>query len=331
MDTRKVQMTGGSSLMITLPKEWTEIAGIKKNATLNLFPQHDGTLLISSSGEQNKELAVKRINTDGITDPGLLFRMLVGAYISGYKVIEVYSSTKISGKLRDVAETVTQAAIGIEIIEEYDNRLILKDLVDPYEMRMDRTAERMRSLVHNMLTEVMDGLANADASSMDVIVARDDDVDRLEWLVVRQTNMALDDPTICRKIGLTQKEMVTYYTICRIIERIGDHILMISKSAKVLLNSASDKGLRGDIVSIGRALNEMFASSIKSLSEKDVGRANETIEECERLVERCRMINVHAMNETFDIALAATMISGSLGRIGEYSMDIAEHAINIAV
>ena len=331
MDTRKVQMTGGSSLMITLPKEWTEIAGVKKNDTLNLYPQQDGTLLISSLGEQSKEPAVKRIDTDGIRDPDMLFRMLVGAYISGYKMIEVCSSTKISGKLRDVAETVTQAAIGIEIIEEYDDRLILKDLVDPYEMRMDRTAERMRSLVHNMLTEVMDGLANSDASSMDVIAARDDDVDRLEWLVVRQTNMALDDPTICRKIGMTQKEMVTYYTICRIIERIGDHVLMISKNAKILLNNASNKELIADIVLIGRALNDTFIGSIKALSEKNIKSANGMIEECVRLVDRCRMINVHAMNETFDSALAATMIAGSLGRIGEYSMDIAEHAINIAV
>jgi len=330
MDSRKVQMTGGSSLMITLPKEWTETAGIKKNDTLNLYPQTDGDLLISLSKEQEKEHTIKRIGTDGITDPDLLFRMLVGAYISGYKVIEIFSSGRISGKLRDVVETTTQTAIGIEIIEEYDNRMILKDLVDPYEMRMDRTVERMRSLVHNMLADVMTAIQTSDPSSLDEIVARDSDVDRLEWLVMRQTNMAHDDPAVCRKIEMLQKEMMMYYTVCRIVERIGDHVVMISKNAKTLLENGS-KELLNEIASIGTALNKTFTRSMKAWSERNIENANETIKECEKIVSKCKSINIRALDEKFDPALSATLIAGSLRRISEYSMDIAEHTINIAI
>jgi phosphate uptake regulator len=331
MDSRKVQMTGGSSLMITLPKEWTEAAGIKKNDTLNLFPQTGGDLLISTSKGQSKALAVKRINVDDINDPDLLFRILVGVYISGYKMVEIFSSDRIRGRLRDAAEDMTQTAIGIEIIEEYDDRLILKDLVDPCEMRMDRTADRMRSLVQNMLADVMVAIANSDVASLDDIADRDNDVDRLEWLVMRQTNMAHDDPVICRKIGMSQKGMVMYYVLCRMIERVGDHVVTISKNAKILLENAPDKELINEIVAIGTRLNLTFAGTMKAWTEKNIESANSMIKACEEIVTKSRRVNIRALDEKFDPALSAAMIAGSLRRISEYIMDIAEQAINLSV
>ena len=47
MEIRRVQMTGGSSYVITLPKEWIKSVNIKKNDQLGLIRQSDGTLLIN--------------------------------------------------------------------------------------------------------------------------------------------------------------------------------------------------------------------------------------------------------------------------------------------
>ncbi|GAG48430.1 unnamed protein product, partial [marine sediment metagenome] len=48
MEIRRVQITGGSSYVITLPKEWIKSTNVKKNDPLGLIPQSDGTLLITS-------------------------------------------------------------------------------------------------------------------------------------------------------------------------------------------------------------------------------------------------------------------------------------------
>ncbi|MGC1120731.1 MAG: AbrB/MazE/SpoVT family DNA-binding domain-containing protein [Candidatus Methanofastidiosia archaeon] len=48
MEIRKVQVAGGSSLVITLPKEWVNSLNIQKNDPLGLIVQPDGTLLITS-------------------------------------------------------------------------------------------------------------------------------------------------------------------------------------------------------------------------------------------------------------------------------------------
>jgi phosphate uptake regulator len=47
MEIRRVQLTGGSSYIITLPKEWINSVHIKKNDPLGMHIQSDGTLLIT--------------------------------------------------------------------------------------------------------------------------------------------------------------------------------------------------------------------------------------------------------------------------------------------
>ncbi len=42
MEIRKVQITGGSSYVVTLPKDWAESLKIKKNDPLGLIVQPDG-------------------------------------------------------------------------------------------------------------------------------------------------------------------------------------------------------------------------------------------------------------------------------------------------
>jgi len=331
METRKVQMTGGSSLMITLPKEWAVSAGIKKNDALSLCVQPDGGLLISSPAEPVRTHSVKIVESDAIEDTELLYRMLVGSYMSGYGSVEVTASHRISDKVRDTVEKMTQTAIGIEIVEEYDDRMILKDLVDPSEMRMARTTERMRSLVSNMLADAMDAMNNGDTDALDGIVARDNDVDRLHWLVARQTSMASRDAAVSIKMGMDRNEMMAYHMVCRIIERIGDHAVTIAKNIRILFENDHAAGIRNEIIQIGHKANGSFAASLKAWDERDVIKANDCIRMCESLVDRCKNINRHAMSERFESALPASLIAGSLRRIIEYSMDIAEQAINAAM
>jgi len=47
IETRKVQKTGGSSYIISLPKVWIDKHGVKKNDTLGILSQPDGNLLIT--------------------------------------------------------------------------------------------------------------------------------------------------------------------------------------------------------------------------------------------------------------------------------------------
>ena len=81
METRKVQQTGGSSFIISLPKEWIAKNKIKPKDTLGILSQPDGNLLITPNINSEEYVKSKIFDVDHITDPNYLFRVLIGMYI----------------------------------------------------------------------------------------------------------------------------------------------------------------------------------------------------------------------------------------------------------
>ena len=68
-DIRRIQITGGSSYMITLPKEWAESSGLKKNDPVTLMPQADGSLAIFPNNIKGDAApdTLKTIDGDSVT------------------------------------------------------------------------------------------------------------------------------------------------------------------------------------------------------------------------------------------------------------------------
>jgi phosphate uptake regulator len=329
MDIRRVQMTGGSSFIVTLPKDWAESVGLKKNDPLRLSPQQDGSIIITTADSDSSSTYVtKTVDVAGLTDPDLIFRMLVGAYMSGFGLIELVSKSRLSNTVLDVVGKMTQMAIGLEIIEEHDDKIVLKDLVDPSEMKMTKSLERMRVLVRNMLTDVSAALRNDDASSINDIIARDSDVDRLGWLITRQTNMFQRDIGLLKKIGMDHTEITSNYTISRIIERIGDHTTVISKNSRSLIGNPLFKELRDEASGFCDSVIAIFIKALSTVNSNDPKLASDCVGECGELSETIKTLNRHALNRDYDAAISVTVMAGSLRRICEYSMDIAELAIN---
>ena len=329
MDIRKVQMTGGSSFIVTLPKDWAETVGLKKNDPLRLSPQSDGSIIITTASSENtSEYITKEVNVDGLTDPDLIFRMLVGAYMSGFSLIEVTSSSRLSNTVLDVVNKMTQVAIGLEIIEEYDDRIILKDLVDPSEMKMGKSVERMKVLVRNMLTDVVSALSNDDISFVDDVPTRDGDVNRLAWLITRQTNMFQRDIGLLKKIGLDHSDITSNYTISRIIERIGDHAVLISENSRKIVGNDAFADLREEASRLCNESISIFVKSLGTLNSEDPQVASDCVRDCAELNDMIKRLNRHALGNEYDAALSVNLMSSSMRRICEYSMDIAELAIN---
>ena len=186
MEIRKIQVTGGSSFMVTLPKEWAETVGIKKNAPIGLQPQSDGSLILyPASSETTQSRSKKVIDATDIEDRDLFYRQLIGAYIAGHDVIEIRSDYELRTMITSVASNFVQIAIGLEILEEDDTHIIIKDLINQDELRPVKSIERMRILVKNMLNDVLNALNLKDTKYLYDMENRDREVDRLNWLILR--------------------------------------------------------------------------------------------------------------------------------------------------
>jgi len=328
MEIRKIQMTGGSSYIITLPKEWIKSLNIKKNDSVGLLTQSDGTLLITPKLDREQIQKIKEFDASNITNQDFLLRRLIGAYIAGYNSIEIKSSIRMNPSVKKTVRKFTQATIGQEIVEETDTNIIIKDLLNPTEMPFDRTIKRMYILVKGMHEDIMSSIQRNDKKLAEDVLLRDNEIDRLHWLVARQHNIILQNVNFAEKMGITIKFATTSFLISRIIERIGDHVIRIAKNAITISENKIDSRIIEKLHTASNMSLDIFNKSITSFLRKDVKSANETIESVSKLETKCKEINRLALEKKGESVVSIGYIVDSIRRIGDYSSDISENVIN---
>jgi len=331
MELRKVQFTGGSSYVLTLPKEWIDAEKIKKNDSLGVEVQPDGALLITRSTDQEPAQRTKEFDLAGITEPAYLFRLLIGAYISGYTFIVIHSQQRLPPFVREVVRSFTQMTIGQEVVEETDTEITLKDLLNPAEMPFDNTIKRMFMIVKAMHEDAVTAIRTQNQTLSRDVAARDNDVDRLHWLIARQTNMILSNATLSRKMNISPVMALHYFTMSRIIERIGDHAERIVSIAQPILTKGMDPNVLEKIAKASNLSVAIFNRSIVSFFNNDMKKANQNIESVRVLKTLCEEINTIVLQQETPDAIALGYITESVKRAGEYAADISENVINYLV
>ena len=328
MEIRRVQMTGGSSYVVTLPKDWIKSLKVKKNDPLGLLMQSDGTLLVTTKMTQDKTHRIKEFEVNDTTNQTYLLRRLIGAYISGYTSIKIKSSKRMPPPMRVIIRKFTQTTIGQEIVEETDTTITLKDLLNPTEMPFDKTIRRMHIIVKSMHEDAMRALGENDRKLAEDVISRDNDVDRLHWLVARQHNIILRNVSLAEKMDTTLEISSICFLISRIIERIGDHVVRIAQNILSLVDDKLNKEIVERIHSASELSLDIFNKSIGAFFRRDIKASNENIDSVSRLESLCEEINTLALQQIGVTAISVGYIVESIRRVGEYAEDISEIVIN---
>jgi len=324
-------MTGGSSYVITLPKEWIKKTNIKKNDSLGLLSQSDGTLLISPKMIDTQTEKFKIFKVNDSTNLDFFLRQLVGAYIAGYSSIKIISQKGMPSKVRDIIRKFTQITIGQEVVEETDNSIIIKDLLNPTEMPFKTTIKRMHIIVKSMHEDSINALVKGNKNIQEEILLRDNDVDRLYWLVARQYNIILQNVNLAEKMGITIKIGLAYFLISKKIERMGDHVVKIAQNVAQISNNKLDEKIVIKIQSASNLALDIFNKSIGSFFRKDIAESSKNIDSVKNLEKICEEINKLTFKSESSTAISISYIVESIRRIGEYAEDISETTINYSI
>jgi phosphate uptake regulator len=222
----------------------------------------------------------------------------------------------------------TRTTIGQEIVEETDTQVIIKDILNPAEMPFDRTIKRMHIIVKGMHEDIMIAMQRNDKKLAEDVLVRDNEIDRLHWLVARQHNIILQNVSFAEKMGITIELATTSFLISRIIERIGDHVIRIAKNAVNITDKKTDDAIIEKLQSASQLSLEIFNKSITSFLRRDVKAANDTIDSVSKLETKCKEINKLALKQKGEHVISIGYVVESIRRIGEYSSDISENVIN---
>ncbi len=329
IEMRKVQMTGGSSYIISLPKSWIRAVGIEKNDTVELHIQNDKTLVIipPTSRKVNDDHRTKIFRAENFANENFLMRCLIGAYIAGYKEIKIISSETIQSWVRDITTQFSRIVIGQEIIEETANTIVLRDILDPGELPFEKILRRMHIIVRSMYEDSLKVLELKDLSLVSEVLQRDSEVDRLHWLIAREQSMITLEPSLALKIGESLDRCIDYFQISKIIERIGDHTVRIAQNSGKIIKDISQNTI-DQVISAGKYALDIFDMSMDAYRKKDIIMAEGILERISNLKDICEKINSTALGYTTGTAIALGYIAESIRRTGEYSADLCEYVID---
>jgi len=325
METRKVQVTGGSTYTVSIPKSWATENDVEAGSEVEFHPDGD-SLFLTPRTETERTRGVLDI-TD-LTGQELT-RAVTTMYVSGFDVIELRGSA-IGTEQRSTVREAVQSLVGLEVLEETREKVVIRDLLDSSELSIHNAVTRMRLISLSMLEDALAALADLDHDRARDVIGRDDDLDRL-WLVVSRIFRAtLRTPKAAEELGLPREECFDYHSSARQLERIGDHA---TKIAHLTLNIeeplppdvlAAIDDLHEDAVEVvDTAMDALFAENNDDASRM----ANDARAGVREIDERVRAID--ELLRGLDPARAQLMglVVDSVLRSADYGGNIAETAL----
>lgn len=327
MELRKIQLTGGSSFTVTLPKEWVEKGELKAGDVVGFVPQHDGSLAVYPHARHESTRARYEIEATQ-DDPEAIFRNVVAAYLAGYDVIRVMSKKPLGANARRAARQASKRIIGLEVTEEDGTSITLQDFLDPKEFHIDKGLRRMQAICRSMQEDALRAFTEEIEGVHDIFQDRDDEVDRLYWMINKQYHAILRDPTYAQKMGLNASQALNYLLAARLIERTADHALRIAENVQALRQDAIAAKLESKIEKHARKAVQLFSDSIVSFHKQDKDAANKIIDEARSFRAAQDALTKESLSLAGESILHVALALESIGRTAAYAADVAETAIN---
>jgi len=139
-------------------------------------------------------------------------------YVSGFDVIQ-FTAARVTASQRRTIREATQRLVGLEVIEETGDRVVLQDLLDSAELSVHNAITRMQLVAMTMLSDAMTALIENDDELAHDVIERDDDVDRLWYMVSRVFRTVLRNPAEATEIGFPRETVFDYQSSARQLER----------------------------------------------------------------------------------------------------------------
>ena len=332
-DFRKVQVTGGNSFVVSLPKTWVNDVGLRARDPVAVLVQPDSSLLIVPRRDiraTSKSEAILEA-TQGL-DKDFLLRHFISYYLAGYDTIRI-TLGRSDGALRGfIREGIRRKLVGVEIIEESSAGILTQCLSGYVDLPLKKALERMAIIAGGMLTDSVAVLQGGGKEMASEVIERDDEVDRFYHFLLRQLNIAVRDRSVIQEIGLTStRDCLGYRLVVKSVERVADHAAGIAAQAENLL-SLSEPSVKkmSEMTAVSR---KVFDSSISALLRLDGKMAEEAIAKTKDVVQAEGKLNSEVLSlrmPSTQVASAKLMLEG-IRRAAEYGSDIAEVAIDLSV
>ena len=326
MDIRKLQTTAAGTFIVTIPKEWVGQLGLEKGG-LVYMELEDRDIVISPV--TSRVVAQSRpLKIDSTLDRKMLELSITASYIQGQDVTEVTAEGAIRPEQKRWIREAVDNLVGVEISEEYSEKVVLQNLVDPLKFDLDKSMEKFSSTALAVLNDAVKALALGDKMLAQDAYERGYQSTRLYRLLMRLAlqgvrNRKLRDQmkiydvgdVVVKTMAIKDLGRVAYYAM-----RVAQHVRETEKVPSADALAAIQK--------MAKTTAEMQERAFEAFMKKDLGLASTVIDMMDDVRESYEATYLDSLKrDRPKEALPVSLIARAIRGIAGYTVALADDAV----
>jgi len=317
METRKIQIAGGTTYTVSLPKEWASEQELEAGARVRVHPYEDGSLLVQTAGHAEPEREPLQLApTDGSVDT--LRRQVWAAYETGREAIEVTGDSVSAADqraLRDVASSL----LGVDVVQRSDDGVVYRSLLDASTVSLEQSLRQLQFVADSALGDAVSTLVDEEVGTHG-IEDRAAEAGRLAALVGRQFARSLDDPAVLDDLGVERTTLFDYHAAATELERIVEHATTVGTVVQRQRTSVPEDVAETLTATVDEARDGVERSMNVLLDDGTAQTACDVFDDCDRVdVARFDRLDDDApawLGVVFRSLVDAVEASGAIAAIG---------------
>ena len=320
MEIRKVQESAGS-LYISLPKGWARRSNVSRGSRIHVIERGDGSLTLSPGYrvERSPEAAVVRFSSQLETE-------ITSKYWLGYDSIIVESQDRLTLEDVERVKAVTRRLVGIEIVEQSARTVHLQCLLEASGFPPEKILRREYLLSASMEKDLGTALMERDKHLAETVIERDEEVDRLYFLLVRILRTLIQHPALSEELKFSPINCLDYRLVAGFVESIADQVVAATRHLLPRLEVIS-KPVAEELNGLLAAAFKVNEDAVYAFLSNDFRQASSAREGRKDLLEKLKEAEPRVVKLPFEDYLYVSAALSALGRIVDYSVDIADMVI----
>jgi len=315
-ELRKLQRTSDGTYFVTIPKSWVIETGLKQGNHVSILK--DGKrLIVQPYGEET----VRTIRKVVLKPSNTLEREIEENYLLGADVIEIRSNNIIQLDVRKNVKKVIKRFVGLEIVEEESRNIVIQCLLEPSLLTPGKVLRRLHLISLEMGKDAIKALITGNSNLGKVVMERDDEVDRMYFMLVRILRKALSNSVIAEKLSINLVDCLDYRVLASLIEHFADYSTEIAK-----LSLEREKIFPPELSSlvrrIGDEVSECYQKAFEAVLSKNLDLALRISSHSERVKTHLKELEEKSGFNKSPVHLAS--LTSTFGSMNEICVDIAD-------
>jgi phosphate uptake regulator len=325
MEVRKLQTTAAGTFIVTIPKDWAGKLKLGKGDHVSVELEENDIVITPTTARPISQ--TRSLEIDDFKDQKLLELCITSSYIQGHDITEIVSKDKILPDQKRWIRHAVEGLIGVEIAEDYANRMVLQNLVEPSRFEMDKLLERFSATSEAVFQDAIKAFIENDLTLAQDAFERGEESTKVYRLLMRLALLAGKNKKIRDEMKLGDFSTVATKIIAiRELGRIAYYAMRIAQHVGEI-----EKKLEDNIVAIIQRMTkitiEMQQQAALALLKKDLTLATSVIERMSQVRKLYESAHAMSIKQSERTSLSLSLIIRDIRAIAGYAIALADDAV----